>query len=95
MTRKDEIKLDASEVMVDPYLRLAAAVVTQAAQNAMQGDSHAAAWLTSEIGLLFCAAIGLDVRRVRILATNWNQGTKVRTPKVTWRISLNPQVMTC
>lgn len=96
MSRKDEIKLDASEVIVDPYLRLAAAVVLSAAQKARQGDGYAAAWLTSETGLLFCQAIGLDVRRVRIITSNWkNQGKKVRTPKVTWRIMLNPQVVTC
>lgn len=79
----------------DAWRRLAAAVVSHAAEDALEGDTDAAAWLASETAEMFCSALELDWRRIRIYAENW-QYSKPPAAGVEWRISDEPlQVEIC
>lgn len=84
---RTEDTIPGSEVMVDGYKALAAAVVLQASKQARGGDRDAASWLASDTGMLFCEGIGLDQRRVNVLARNW-KNARYKPDRVTWRVSL-------
>lgn len=61
----------ASLARVDPFARLAAGVVHQAAQEAREGDLGAAEWLAGDLCDLFCDVIGLDYIAIQKKATSW------------------------
>ena len=60
-----------SRARVDPYTRLAAGVVSQAAQEAQEGDLSAAEWLAGDECDLFCEVVGLDYAAIQRKAERW------------------------
>ncbi|MBT4946228.1 MAG: hypothetical protein HON27_08670 [Candidatus Marinimicrobia bacterium] len=49
----------------DPYKRLAAAILAQAAKEARAGDQDAASWLLSEQAEILAGGVGLSFVHVR------------------------------
>lgn len=70
-TRLYGIEPELSPAQVDPYLRLAAACINQAAHEA-QRDQGAAEWLaTSPIAALMLEALGMSPEVVSPIAETW------------------------
>ena len=56
---------------VDPLVKLAAAVLAQAAKDAGAGNPEAQAWLGSQPAALFCEVLGFDHQAVVKKVATW------------------------
>lgn len=60
-----------SPAATSPYVRLAAAVLVKAAEEARAGDMGAVDWLLSDGGYLFAYCVGIDYRAIVTWAMAW------------------------
>jgi len=61
-----------SPLINDPWRRLAAAILGQAARDGKRGDSGACEWLLAD-GVEFAHLVGIDPETVVTMAKTWSQ----------------------
>ena len=73
-SKKDiEPDVEPSPAVIDPWLRLGAAVLLQATKQAAKGDQCAARWLSDDpLSAWVCEALGLE----RQLILRWLKGPR-------------------